>query len=102
MTINLTKLCPTTADAAQRLRIRNLGAVLNRKALPEPGGRLTGWQQRTLEALRFAGLSGYSQPGGTVKVSLLRPAPFGDYTEEWATLVTPRDLTAHLGNAYAT
>lgn len=102
MTINLSKPDPTTADAAQRLRIKNLGNVLNGKALPEPGGRLTGWQRSTLEALRFAGLSGFSQAGGTIKVSYLTPCPGGGYSEEWRTLVTPRDLTAHLGDAYAT
>lgn len=88
----------TTAIEAGKLRCRNLGNVLSGKALREPGGRLTPFQRDTLEALRFAGLSGYSRSNGTVSVTYLKPSPAGGHTEEERVLVTQRDLVTHLGN----
>lgn len=92
----------TLADQAARIRTRNLAEVLARKALPEPGGRLTPFQRQTIETCRFAGLTALSSSDGTVKVCYLQGAPSGGATEEWRNIVTPRDLTNHLADAYGT
>lgn len=88
------------AAAAHQQRTRNLGAVLRKEVKLPDGGN--GFQRRTLEAFRFAGLSGFLCEDGTVKGSLLVPAASGGYTEEWTTLVSPADVTKHLGHPYAT
>lgn len=90
------------ADQAARIRARNLKDVLARKALPEPGGRLTPFQRETIEGCRFAGLTALSSSDGTVKVCYLQAAPGGGVTEEWRSLVIPRDVTRHLVDAYGT
>lgn len=90
------------ANAAHRIRTRNLGEVLNGKRLPGATGRQTPWQRQTLAAFRHAGLSGFAIENGTIRGTEFRPAPAGGYTEEWVSLVTPRDVTRQLSNPYAT
>ena len=90
------------ADAAHRIRARNLGEVLNGKRLPGATGRQTPWQRETMAAFRLAGLSGLAVDNGTIVGTEFRPAPGGGYTEEWVDLVTPRDVSRHLSNPYAT
>lgn len=89
-------------DIAARIRTKNLGEVLARKSLPVPGGRLTPFQSNTLAHFRHAGLTGLATQDGAIKGSYLKPAPSGGYTEEWAIIVTPRDVTRHLASQLGT
>lgn len=97
----MTQQTTTIADAAHRIRAKNLGTLLNH-GNTEALGRFTPWQQTSLSSLRLSGLSAYPQNNGTIKVSYLRPAPQGGHTEEWRTLVTQRDLVHHLGDTHGT
>lgn len=92
----------TIRERAASLRRKNLSAVLSGRAKSEPGGRLTAWQARALESLRHSGMTGLSAADGTVRASVLVPAPNGGHTEEWRVIVTGRDLLSHLADPAAT